>query len=105
MQLILADAPFWNFHRLSAWLYAKTRQTHAIAHERMVQFIFDYLSDVRGLEKEKLAEDVIADYRAVGGRTHFEFEAPGATRPLPRPQKTAGGTPSRQARHLQGNAS
>ena len=100
----MADNAFENFLAFSDWLYEKTDKTHAIAHERMVQFIFDYLSNVRGLEKEKLAEDIIADYRAVGGRTHFEFEAPGL-RPLPRPQKVAGGTPSRQARHLLGNAS
>jgi hypothetical protein len=105
LPLLLADNAFDNFLAFSDWLYEKTGKTHAIAHERMVQFIFDYLSDVRRLEKEKLAEDIIADYRAVGGRTHFEFEAPGAARALPRPQKTAGGTPSRQARHLQGNAS
>ncbi|MGH8105724.1 MAG: DUF4080 domain-containing protein, partial [Arenimonas sp.] len=105
LPLLMADNAFENFLAFSDWLYEKTGKTHAIAHERMVQFIFEYLSDVRGLEKEKLAEDIIADYRAVGGRTHFDFEAAGTTRLLPRPQKIAGGTPSRQARHLQGNAS
>lgn len=104
LPILLAGNAFENFLAFSDWLYEKTGKTHAIAHERMVQFIFDYLHDVRGLEKTRLAEEVIADYRAVGGRTHFDFEAPGL-RPLPRPQKLAGGTPSRQARHLQGSAS
>ena len=104
LPILMADNPFVNFLAFTDWLYEKTGKTHAIAHERMVQFIFDYLSDVRCLEKTMLAEEIIADYRAVGGRTHFEFEAPGQ-RPLPRPQRVAGGTPSRQARHLQGNAS
>jgi Protein of unknown function (DUF4080)/B12 binding domain/Radical SAM superfamily len=105
LKLLLADDAFENFLAFSDWLYAKTNKTHAIAHERMVQFIFDYLHDVRHVEKEKLSVDIMADYRAVGGRTHFAFEIPGGERPLPKPKKTTGGTPARQARHLQGSAS
>lgn len=105
LKLLLGDNAFANFLAFSDWLYEKTNKTHAIAHERMVQFIFDYLHDVRKHDKENLSLDIIADYRAVGGRTHFDFEAPGGKRPLPKPRKSVGGTPSRQARHLKGNAS
>jgi radical SAM superfamily enzyme YgiQ (UPF0313 family) len=105
LPLLLAENPFVNFLAFTHWLYEKTGKTHAIAHERMVQFVFDYLTVIRKLNRETTAAEIIADYRAAGGRTHFEFEAPGGERPLPKSRKTQGGTPARQARHLQGNAS
>ena len=101
MQLILADTPFWNFHRLSAWLYAKTRQTHAIAHERMVHLVHEYLIAERHLDPPAANDALIKDYRGTGGRSRLRFEDEKALLPLPKPQKTKTHTPDRQARHLQ----
>ena len=101
MQLILADTPFWNFHRLSAWLYAKTRQTHAIAHERMVHLVHEYLIAERHLDPPAVNDALIKDYRGTGGRSRLRFEDEKALLPLPKPQKTKTHTPDRQARHLQ----
>lgn len=101
MELILDDSPFRNFFALSRWLYERTRQTHAIAHERMVHLLHEYLTEVRGLPQSTASEALIADYRATGGRSRLRFESADAELPLPKPARTQRHTPRRQARHLQ----
>ncbi|HWT16647.1 MAG TPA: DUF4080 domain-containing protein [Patescibacteria group bacterium] len=99
--LLLGDSPFANFLMLSDWLYAKTRQTHALAHERLVHLLHEHLVDVRVLDRGEVDAAVLADYRDAGGRTRLAFEAPDSVLPSPRPRKVAGATPARQARHLE----
>jgi radical SAM superfamily enzyme YgiQ (UPF0313 family) len=101
-QLLLADAPFRNFLAWSDWLYARTNQTHALAHERMVHLLHEHLVAVRGLREDAVNEALLADYRAAGGRTRLNFEPADSVLPVPRPRKTAGSIPARQARHLGG---
>jgi len=102
LPLLLADDAFGNFLAFSDWLFETTGKTHAIAHERMVVFLRDYLCGRGGMSDEVVSATLVADYRAAGGRTHFDFEAPGGPRPLPKKHKAAGATPARQSRHLQG---
>lgn len=104
LPLLLADQAFEQFLAFSDWLYARTGKTHAIAYERMVEFLHDYLCRVRGANANAVAGALIADYRAAGGRCHFPFEPPGGPRPLPKPRKDSASTPARQIRHLQGNS-
>jgi Protein of unknown function (DUF4080) len=101
-QLLLGETPFRNFLVWSDWLYAKTNQTHALAHERMVHLLHEHLVAVRGLGEEAVNEALLADYRSAGGRTRLNFEPADSVLPVPRPRKTAGSTPARQARHLGG---
>ena len=104
LPLLLADDAFGNFLAFSDWLFETTGKTHAIAHERMVVFLRDYLCGRGGLGDELVSATLVADYRAAGGRTHFDFEAPGGPRPLPKKHRAAGATPVRQSRHLQGDS-
>ena len=101
MELILADSAFHNFYQLSQWLYLKTRQTHAIAHERMVHLVHEFLVEQRSLDELAVADAMISDYRGTGGRSRLKFESEKAVLPLPRAQKNKTHTPDRQARHLQ----
>lgn len=101
MNLILAESAFQHFYDFTQWLYQKTRQTHAIAHERMVHLVHEYLVESRKLELDLVNEALIADYRGTGGRSRLKFEDEKAALPLPRPQKNKKHTPDRQARHLQ----
>jgi len=101
--LILGDAPFRHFLALSDWLYAKTRQTHALAHERLVHLLHEHLRAARGLDASVVNAALLADYRAAGGRTRLNFEPADSLLPAPRPRKAVGATPSRQARHLGGD--
>lgn len=100
LPMILGNSAFEGFFKLSDWLYAKTRQTHAIAHERMVHLLHDYLCECGHTETD-VSTQLIADYRGTGGRSRLRFEATDAELPLPRPAKAKKHTPDRQTRHLQ----
>ncbi len=102
LALLLADAAFGNFLAFSDWLYATTRQTHALAHERLVHLLHDFLLGVRALEAVQVNAVLLEDYRAAGGRSRLRFEAEDSLLPPPRPRKSASSLPSRQSRHLQG---
>ncbi len=100
LPLLLGDDAFANFLAFSDWLYTTTGKTHAIAHERMVAFLHGYLVAQPGADTAQVSATLVADYRATGGRTHFDFEAPGGPRPLPKPRRAGKATPVRQSRHL-----
>ena len=101
LPLLLGETPFLRFLAFSDWLYARTGQTHAIAHERMVHFLQAFLAGEGGVPEDLANRALIDDYRGQGGRSRLAFEATDA--PLPRPMaKHKRATPSRQARHLSG---
>ena len=93
---LLADAPFARFMAFADWLYARTRQTHALAHDRLVNLLHEYLTESGQADMETA---LLADYRGAGGRSRLRFEEPTAAIPPPR-ARTTGATPQRQARHL-----
>jgi radical SAM superfamily enzyme YgiQ (UPF0313 family) len=100
LALLLEGNPFANFLVFADWLYAQTGQTHALAQERLVHLLHDFLCGERGMPEAEISAALVADYRATGGRTRLRFETGEVARPLPRPQKGSA-TPARQARHLQ----
>jgi len=102
LPIMLGDSPFANFLAFSDWIYAQTGKTHALAFERMVHLVHQHLTDERDVDADGLADALIKDYQSSGGRARLAFESADAPRPLPRPQRVAGATPSRQARHLRG---
>ncbi|HWS25042.1 MAG TPA: DUF4080 domain-containing protein [Xanthomonadales bacterium] len=95
---LLGATPFAHFLAFSDWLYQRTGQTHALAHDRLVNLLHEHLSE-RGDFSPSFALALIADYRGAGGRTRLAFEAHDAAMPPPRP-RSAGSTPARQSRHL-----
>ncbi|MBL8301062.1 MAG: DUF4080 domain-containing protein [Rhodanobacteraceae bacterium] len=98
---LLGDSPFAHFLAFSDWLYAGTGQTHALAQERIVRALYDFLTGVRALDADATGIDLAADYHAAGGRSRLPFEPADAAMPAPRTRKNTGATPTRQARHLQ----
>lgn len=98
LQLLLGNRPFEGFLRFSDWLYARTRQTHALAHERLVHLLHEYLCAQAGNDPAAVANALIADYRGTGGRSRLRFEPGDDALPTPRTApRTA--TPKRQQRH------
>ncbi|MFZ5637242.1 MAG: DUF4080 domain-containing protein [Pseudomonadota bacterium] len=101
LPLLLGDAPFDRFLAFSDWLYARSGQTHAIAHERMVHFLQAFLVGEGAIAEAFANRALIDDYRGQGGRSRLAFEAADAALPLPAARKKRA-TPARQARHLAG---
>ncbi len=99
LALLLGDDAFANFLVFSDWLYAETGQTHALAQERLVHLLHEYLCAQRSLAPDSVGDALVSDYRATGGRSRLRFETGSVARPPPRAAKS-GATPQRQARHL-----
>jgi radical SAM superfamily enzyme YgiQ (UPF0313 family) len=76
-----ADSPFQSFMRFSDWLYAQTKQTHAIALARLRELFTRYLVEEDGQN----SEEIQCVLRHDADRTHSRATA---------------STPPRQARHL-----
>lgn len=100
LRLLLGDTPFAHFLAFADWLYARTAQTHALAHERLVHLLHDYLVEDRKIDEPEASAVLLADYRACGGRSRLSFEPATSELPPPRPRRTSGAVPARQARHL-----
>ncbi len=97
---LLDTQPFVRFLAFSDWLYARTGQTHALAHERLVHLLHEYACAQFAPQKTDFEDALLADYRGAGGRTRLDFEPADSILPPPRASKRTGVTPSRQARHL-----
>jgi hypothetical protein len=99
LPLLLGSAPFARFLEFSDWLYQHTGQTHALAHERLVNLLHTYLAQASD-SPVACAQALIDDYRRAGGRSRLAFESGDVVLPPPR-TRSSGSTPTRQARHLQ----
>ena len=97
---LLANSPFARFMAFADWLYATTGQTHALAHERLVHLLRDYLGDLHSAEIADIERDLIEDYHASGGRSRLRFETEERSLPRPQTRGAKAALPKRQARHL-----
>jgi radical SAM superfamily enzyme YgiQ (UPF0313 family) len=96
-----SDSPFREFSRWSEWLYARVGRTDSIALVRLMELLFQYLTQERQLSETRVAETLWRDYQRGGRR-----DKPGFLREfLPdipvRPGFVDGKRllPKRQARH------
>jgi len=97
-----SESPFWRFMSWSEWLHSKTGRTDSIALVRLMEFLFDYLTDERHLEKDLVAGALYRDYQRGGRR-----DKPGFLKIFlakenmePSAHLERRGLPKRQARHL-----
>lgn len=97
---LLGEAPFAHFLAFSDWLWARTRQTHALAHERLANLLYTHLIEREPASVEDAASTVLQDYRSAGGRSRLLFEDAHSKVPPPRPRAQRA-TPERQGRHLE----
>jgi radical SAM superfamily enzyme YgiQ (UPF0313 family) len=65
--LLLREAPFENFMRLSDWIFTTTKQTHAIALPRLSELLFRFLVEEQKMSASVVSESLVADYQR-GGR-------------------------------------
>jgi radical SAM superfamily enzyme YgiQ (UPF0313 family) len=106
--LLSGESAFYAFLNWSDWLWAKTGKTHEFALERLIDFLFEHLTHVRGLDAALLREALLTDYTATGARGQPKcLEGLVETRLRLLAQIKSGGAKAtantqRQARHQQG---
>lgn len=99
-------SPFHAFLAFSDWLFAETRQTHAISLDRLAQHLFRWLTrDAEGdASPATIAESLAQDWRASGQRDLPPWLTPHLPQQVPAAAWSAvgrspTGLPARQARH------
>lgn len=101
LALLLAGASaFSAFGTFSDWLWQTTGKTHEFAHDKLVDLLFDHLTEVRQLDAELVRAALLADYLASGARARPRCLAQlleGAQAASPQAAPRA----ERQARHAQ----
>jgi len=98
LPLILGDGPFAGFSQFAQWVWTTTGAQHGIALRRLVELVFTYLTEVRGLPADVVGHALADDYTRPGRR-----RIPPVLHPYATPTKDGvvrGGGPRRQARHL-----
>ncbi len=94
-------SPFAAFFALSEWLRAKAGRTDSIALVRLMELVFEYLTQVRGGDPGDIARKMCRDYQRCGRPHPPPFLKEHLPRPEPGPwvpSKRAHGL-QRQARH------
>jgi radical SAM superfamily enzyme YgiQ (UPF0313 family) len=91
LPLVLGEAPFANFMRLSDWIYAKTDATHRIALERLAALVAEWLG-MQGVAAGIVASMLGSDYAGQAQRLHIK--------PKAQVPKAEAAIPQRQSRHL-----
>lgn len=103
IKLLFGDSPFAEFMRFADWLQAEAGQVHSLAYDRLVRFVYQYLTGPRGLDPASTGEALGLDFLGAGGRGHFDFVDLDALQGrMRREQRATKATPARQARHLRG---
>lgn len=65
-----AVSPFQAFWNFSEWLWQGTSKTSGLTPETLVDALFDYLSQQRGLPVQQVQQALLADYLASGARSN-----------------------------------
>jgi len=96
------DSPFHSFLRWSGWLHARVKRTDSIALLRLMELLFEFLTDELHLDARLVAETLWRDYKR-GGRHDkpgFIKDFLATEEPLLPASKTKTVLLKRQARHL-----
>jgi len=99
--LIWGDrSPFTSFMALSDWLFATTKQTHAIALQTLAELIFRFLIEQRNVEASIAARTLWNDYQRVGRSDRPAFFRPFISDDqIPARRAIVQSSGKRQARH------
>jgi len=98
--LLGGPSPFAAFLAFADWLWQSTGQTSRLTPEKLVDHLFDYLTGVRGREKESIRQTLLADYQSSGARANpacLQGLLKDREKPMPR---TARALAQRQDRHV-----
>jgi tRNA A37 methylthiotransferase MiaB len=101
-RVIGKNANFETLFALSDWLYQKSGRTHAISINRLAEWLFEYVTAVRGTPPPLAADALLRDFSRHRGQRLPQAIADFAT---PDARRIEGGAtghlPPRQKRHLE----
>jgi hypothetical protein len=97
------NAPFAAFLELSDWLFARVRRTDTIALLRLVQMLFEFLTEIKGVNPKTGAQALWRDYQRGGRNDKPAFLAEHLSETNDPAEIKKGTGPKRQARHLANN--
>jgi radical SAM superfamily enzyme YgiQ (UPF0313 family) len=66
--LLAPTSAFGHFLNFSDWLWQATGKTHEFAYEKLIDWMHEHLTSVRGLSTDKVQAALLADYVASGAR-------------------------------------
>lgn len=97
--LLTPGSAFHHFLNFSDWLWETTAKTHEFALEKLVDLLFDHLTQIRGLKEQDVCAALLTDYQASGARARPRCLADllGSGQ---QPQSSGKGLSKRQNRHL-----
>lgn len=100
LPLILGNAAFSRFMKLSDWLFATTDQTHRIALSRLYNLVYEALTTEFALDKQPVTDALVTDFSHSGlkGKPAFLHDSPPPPTPSTDETTTRKGS-QRQARH------
>lgn len=59
---------FNQFYDLSEWLFRQNGRVHSVSLARLIKLVFDYLTEVRGVDPNEAAQAIWLDYSSGGRR-------------------------------------
>ena len=92
-------SPFQAFLHLSDWLWRSSRATSGLTPEHLVDALFDYLTDERGLPAHQARALLLSDYLKSGARASPKALKSVLPRQVSSAAKTIRGLAHRQTRH------
>ncbi len=68
VDFIFEDDVYKGFFYFSEWIYKQSESTWQISLNRLSEYIFDYLTSYKSMDKKKIAESILDDIIKVKGR-------------------------------------
>lgn len=62
------ESVYENFYAFSLWIYQQTSSTWKISLQRLGELLFNYLTDIKGLQAQEVAEEMLYDMMKLKGR-------------------------------------
>lgn len=94
-------SPFWCFMRWTDWLYSQTGRTDGIALTRLMELLFEFLTQESKLDPQEVASSLWHDYQRGGRHDKPAFlKTFLPPEPLTPSSRKSLALPKRQARHL-----
>ncbi len=67
------ESVYENFYAFSMWIYQQTDSTYKISLQRLGELLFNYLNDIKNLDAQYIAQEMLEDLMKLKGRAIPSF--------------------------------